>query len=105
VVSVYNNFPALEGLYSFRESIQPFSLGNARRVLLSWLFLLRDKPVGFERWDSAYAAALMEDDVYFVDCEGRGVGNPLFVQILADDRGFAMRECCDPAKVERMNCT
>ena len=34
----------------------------------------------------------MEADVYFVDCEGRGVGNALFVEIMADDRGFAMRE-------------
>ena len=98
MVSAYNNFSALESLYSFRDSIQPFSLGNACRVLLSGLFLLRDKPVGFERWDDAYAALLMEDDVYFVECEGRGVGNELFVRILADDRGFAMRECL-PANV------
>ena len=36
--------------------------------------------------------------MYFVECEGRGVGNELFVRILADDRGFAMRECL-PADV------
>jgi hypothetical protein len=41
IISVFNNFPALESLYSFRESIQPFSLGHARRVLLSSLFFLR----------------------------------------------------------------
>ena len=35
----------------------------------------------------------MEDDVDFIDCEGRGVGNELFVKVLSDDRGFAMREC------------
>ena len=28
-----------------------------------------------------------EDDVDFIDCEGRGVGNELFVKVLADDRG------------------
>ena len=28
-----------------------------------------------------------------INCEGRGFGNELFVQVLADDRGFAMREC------------
>ena len=93
IISAFNTFPALESLYSFRESIQPFSLGHARRVLLSSLFLLREKPVGLERWTNAYAAVLMEDDVDFIDCEGRGVGNELFVKVLADDRSFTMREC------------
>ena len=34
----------------------------------------------------------MEDDVDFIDYEGRGIGNELFVKVLSDDRGFAMRE-------------
>ena len=94
IISVFNNFPALESLYSFRESIQPFSLGHARRVLLSSLFLLREKPVGLEKWMNAYAAVLMEDDVDFIDCEGRGVGNELFVKVLADDRGVMSLSSC-----------
>jgi hypothetical protein len=39
IVWAYNNFPEMNELYSFRESIQPFPLNHGRRVLLSAMFL------------------------------------------------------------------
>jgi hypothetical protein len=51
IISAYNNFPELDNLYSFRDSIQPFSLGHGRRVLLSAMFLLlQGRAVDMKSW-------------------------------------------------------
>ena len=57
IVAAYNNIPELDELYSFRESIVPFPLGNGRRVLLSALYLLiRGASIDTTSWGNAYAA-------------------------------------------------
>ena len=51
IIAAFNNFPALNELYSFRDAIGPFPLGNARRVLLSGMYLtLKDVDVDVASW-------------------------------------------------------
>ena len=72
IIGAFNNFPALNELYSFRDAIAPFPLGNARRVLLSAMYLtLQDVAVDATAWGDAYAALLFKDDRDILECEGR----------------------------------
>ena len=94
IISAYNNFPELDNLYSFRDSIQPFSLGHGRRVLLSAMYLLlQGRAVDMKSWGDAYQALLFSSETDFIDCPGRNAANELFLEQLSDDAGISMREC------------
>ena len=94
IIAAFNNFPALNELYSFRDAIGPFPLGNARRVLLSGMYLtLQDVAVDVASWGDAYAALLFEDDTDFMECAGRMVAAEVFITHLGADVGVSMREC------------
>jgi len=76
IISAYNNFPELDNLYSFRDSIQQFSLGHGRRVLLSAMYLLlQGRAVDMKSWGDAYQALLFSSETDFIDCPGRNAAN------------------------------
>ena len=77
----------LNELYTFREAIAPFPLGNARRVLLSAMYLtIQDEPVDTASWGDAY-------NTDFLECEGCRAAAELFIAHLGADVGVSMQEC------------
>ena len=83
----------LNKLYTFREAIAPFPLGNARRVLLSAMYLtIQDEPVDTTSWGDAYASLLFKDNTDFLECEGRRAAAELY-RTLGADVGVSMQEC------------
>ena len=94
IIGAFNNFPALNELYTFRDAIGPFPLGNARRVLLSAMYLtLQDVAVDVTSWGDAYAALLFKDDTDILECARRRSAAELFITHLGADAGVSMQEC------------